>query len=61
MTLAKHYASQHPGLAPKLTFEVLCVESNTLKRKVKEAYFISHTDPQLNAKDEMQTVKKFML
>ena len=61
MTLAKHYLSQHPGLGPNLKFEVLCVETNTLKRKVREAYYILHTKPQLNEKQELETVKKFIL
>ena len=60
-TIAKHYLTEHPNLEPDLKFEILYRESNTLKRKVQEAYCILHTKPGINEKQEMETVQKFIL
>ena len=60
-TMARHYLVEHPGLEPDFKFEVVCREANTLKRKIQEAYCILHTQPSLNEKLEMETVKKFIL
>ena len=60
-TIAKHYLTEHPNLEPDLKFEILYRESNTLKRKVQEAYCILHTKPSINEKQEMETVQKFIL
>ena len=60
-TMATHYATQHNKVAPAFKFEVLAREQNTLRRKVKEAYFIRSLKPALNEKQEMDQIKKFLL
>ena len=59
--MATHYATQHNKVAPAFKFEVLAREQNTLRRKVKEAYFIRSLKPALNEKQEMDQIKKFLL
>ena len=60
-TLAQHMVTAHTDLKPDLEFEILCIERNTLLRKIKEAYCIRTIDPELNRKDEMDSLKKYML
>mgnify|MGYP004003795333 FL=1 len=59
--MATHYATQHNKVAPAFKVEVLAREQNTLRRKVKEAYFIRSLKPALNEKQEMDQIKKFLL
>ena len=38
--MAVHYRRKHEGEGPDLKFEVIRTESNTILRKIFEAYFI---------------------
>ena len=60
-TLAKHYSLHHNGLAPNLTFEITDIETNTLKRKIIEAYRIRNENPTLNDKNELDFIKRYMI
>ena len=67
-TFAKHYLSKHtiPGQVtktktPDLSFEVLTLESNTLKRKIKEAFLIRSRNPKINEKQELESLKTYMI
>lgn len=61
LTLAKHYNTLHNQCEPDLTFEILAVEGNTLKRKIREAYYIRNRAPTLNEKFELEYIKKYMI
>ena len=59
--LAKHYASCHPGIKADLSFDVLDREMSTVRRKVKEAFYINKMKPDLNDKEECRTVERFLV
>ena len=48
--LAVHYATEHPGMEPELTSNILTIEPNTVRRKIFEALLISNLKPTLNLK-----------
>ena len=58
---AMHYTSLHAGLSPDLEFEILKVESNTVRRKTAEAMFIIKLNPAINKRDELDTIKRFLI
>ena len=60
-TLAKHYLTEHPGQKSDLKFEILDTEQNTLRRKIKEAYYINNLNPEINEKQEMDNLNKYIL
>ena len=59
--LAQHYANFHPSALSDLSFSVLCKETNVIKRKILESYFINHFKPEINNRDECIRVKKFLI
>ena len=59
--LAKHYAACHPGIKADLSFDVLDREMSTVRRKVKEAFYINKMKPDLNDKEECRAVERFLI
>ena len=51
----------HPGMVPDLTFELLRTESNTVLRKIYEAYFIFNLKPDINDKEECKLLQRFLV
>ena len=45
--MAVHYRGRHEGEGPDLKFEVIRTESNTILRKIFEAYFIYNQKPEI--------------
>ena len=60
-TLAQHYLNYHKGQKSDLKFEILYLERNTLKRKIKEAYAINKLLPKLNEKIELENIRKYIM
>ena len=60
---AKHYRECHPGHTgdPKLKLKILARASNTMDRKVKEARAILNNMPDLNSRDELNDLRKFLV
>ena len=59
--LARHYISEHETLAPLLKYRVLKSHlTSDIKRKIAEALFIRERKPELNARDEMQYISRFL-
>ena len=58
---AVHYKEQHPNTAPQLQFKILTTESNTIRRKILEAFFINIIQPELNNKDECLIIRRFLV
>ena len=50
--LSQYYDTFHPGTLPDLVFSILDKELSTVKRKIKEAFYISNEKPGINKKDE---------
>ena len=59
--LAIHYSNEHVGVIPDLVFSILTVESNTVRRKIFEAMMIIELKPCLNLKEELLTVRRFLI
>ena len=58
--IGQHYANEHPDMKSQLEFEILDQQSNTQKRIISEAIFISKNKPQLNNKQEQRTLKNVL-
>ena len=59
--MAIHYRQVHPGTAPDLGFEIIRTESNTILRKIYEAYFIFNLKPEMNDKEECKLLQRFLV
>ena len=61
--MAVHYRRRHEGegLGPDLKFEVIRTESNTILRKIFEAYFIYNQKPEINDKSEIKLLQRFLV
>ena len=60
--LAKHYISEDETLSPLLKYRVLKSHlTSDIKRKIAEALFIRERRPELNARDEMQYISRFLV
>jgi len=58
---AIHYTTYHRGKSPKLECEFLSYESNTVRRKISEAMYIVKLKPTINKRDELETIKRFLI
>ena len=54
---AMHYNSEHPGITPDLSFHILLIEPQTVRRKIFEAMYINDFKPTLNLKEEFENSK----
>ena len=59
--MAVHYRRKHEGEGPDLKFEVIRTESNTILRKIFEAYFIYNQKPEINDKSEIKLLQRFLV
>ena len=59
--MAHHYRTLHPGQSPRLKFELLGSETNTVLRKIYEAQFIFSLKPEINDKDECKSLQRFLV
>ena len=60
-SFALHYNSLHNGLEPNLEFDILKIESNTVRRKITEAMLIIKLKPSINKREELDTIKRFLI
>ena len=58
---AIHYSTLHAGLSPDLEFDILKIESNTVRRKIAEAMFILKFNPSINKREELDNIKRFLI
>ena len=58
---ALHYNSLHNGSEPNLEFDILKVESNTVRRKIAEAMLILKFKPSINKREELDNIKRFLI
>ena len=59
--LSQHYDTFHPGTSPDLVFSIFDKELSTVKRKIKEAFYISNEKPSINKKDECVVLERFLV
>ena len=59
--LSQHYDTFHPGTSPDLVFSILDKELSTVKRKIKEAFYISNEKTSINKKDECVVLERFLV
>ena len=48
-------------MSPDLVFSILDKELSTVKRKIKEAFYISNEKPSINKKDECVVLERFLV
>ena len=58
---AIHYRDKHPDKEADFEIEILKTESNTVLRKIYEAYFIYNLKPTINDKSECKTLYRFLV
>ena len=61
---SQHYDTFHPGTSLDLVFLVFSIldkELSTVKRKIKEAFYISNEIPSINKKDECVVLERFLV
>lgn len=59
--LAKHYKLYHLGVQPDLNFEILDIIRGTVKRKIREAFYIINLKPGINDKEECKILDRFLI
>ena len=59
--LSKHYKQYHSGTKPDFTFSILSRETNTVRRKIKEAFYIVNEKPAINDKDECSVLERYLV
>ena len=56
-----HYDQCHHGQTPNLSYSILDRETSTVRRKIKEAFYIVTEKPRLNNKSELSTLERFLV
>ena len=59
--IGKHYLEHHTGQSPRLTYQVLDRQPDTVKRKISEAFEIMSLKPTINDKAELKSLRKFLV
>ena len=59
--LSQHYDTFHPSMSPDLVFSILDKELSTVKRKIKEAFYISNEKSSINKKDECVMLERLLV
>ena len=59
--MAVHYRENHPNTDPELIFHLLKVENKTILRKIYEAMYIYNLKPDINDKEEIKVLERFLV
>ena len=59
--MAVHYRHKHLGETANLKFELIKTESNTVLRKIYEAFYICKEKPIINDKSEVKILHRFLV
>ena len=59
--VGQHYFSQHPNQSPVLSFELLDIQSKTVRRKIVEAMYILRFSPEMNDRSELSYLYKYLV
>ena len=59
--MAVHYRQKHLGETANLKFELIKTESNTVLRKIYEAFYICKEKPIINDKSEVKILHRFLV
>ena len=59
--VGQHYRHKHPGMEPKLQYKALDRQSKTVRRKISEAISILRDRPEMNDKNELTYLVKYMI
>ena len=60
-SFAIHYSKFHENVKPDIQFKILRIEQNTVRRKIFEAMYILKLKPQINTKEELDTIHRFVV
>lgn len=59
--LSHHYLQYHNGVKPDLSFSVLDRVNNTVSRKIREAFYITNQEPEINLKEECTSLERYLI
>ena len=59
--LSKHYKQCHSGKKPSLTYSILGREFSTVRRKIKEAFYIVNHKPEIHDKEECTVLERYLV
>ena len=59
--VGQHYATHHRNQIPALKFQLLDVQSKTVRRKIVEAMYILRDSPQMNDRTELSYLYKYLV
>ena len=59
--LSKHYKLRHFGKKPEFVFSILDRDLSTVRRKIKEAFYITNQRPNINEKEECIVLERFLV
>ena len=59
--LAVHYITDHNGCDPDLSFDILTIQPNMHRKKIYEAMFIYQHQPQINLREELKNIERFLI
>ena len=60
-SVGKHYSEHHPGETPDLAYDILDRQNITIRRKISEAIRILADKPNINDRDELLNLVKFVI
>ena len=60
-SLGAHYAEHHRGIKANVSVEIIVIKTNVVDRKLCEAINIYKQKPQLNEKNELESVVKYII
>ena len=60
-SLGAHYAEHHRGIKANVSVEIMVIKTNVVDRKLCETINIYKQKPQLNEKNELESVVKYII
>ena len=59
--VGQHYRQRHSGQQAKLSYNLLDIQRNTVRRKIVEASFILKEKPEINDRTELSYLCKYLI
>ena len=59
--IGQHYAAHHSNQSPTLNFQLLDIQSKTVRRKIVEAIYILRESPEMNDRTELSYLYKYLV
>ena len=60
-TIGQHYTSNHSNFNPVLRYQLLEIQTKTVRRKIVEAIYILRESPEMNDRTELSYLYKYLV